>query len=301
MIYRPMKAPSDAITDEQLNLLAYPLVGSPKLDGFRCIVQNRRGYTSSMKEFQNTFVRNELTHPAFDGLDGELVIGDPTAKRVFHTTSGPLRRFDGQPDFRFYAFDYIREQYEPYYLRWIKAEKPEHPRIVILEQRLLNSPQEVILFEREMLSLGFEGAMIRSLAGGYKQGRCTFNERVIFKRKPFVDCEAVIIGFNEAQQNCNEQEENELGLMRRSHKAEGMVPKGTLGSFVLKSELWAFPFNAKLGEGYTLKDAQDIWNNRDNYFGRIVTVNYQLYGSLDAPRIPRVTKFRPQFDLTEVV
>ena len=63
---RPMKAPTDPITDTELKTLSFPLVGSPKLDGFRCIVDGT-GLTSSMKPFTNRFVAETLKNPIYDG------------------------------------------------------------------------------------------------------------------------------------------------------------------------------------------------------------------------------------------
>jgi DNA ligase-1 len=297
LIKRPIKAPTDPITNEQLELLTYPLVGSPKLDGFRCVVGNTP-LTSSLKPFGNLFVRQELSHPIFAGLDGELIVGEPNDPDAFHNTSGPLRRFDGCPNFKFYVFDSFLHKATPYIDRWLNLPKPSDPRLVILEQKVLSSPAEVISYEKEMLEAGFEGAMIRSLSGKYKEGRCTFNEQNIFKRKPFVEAEAVIVGLEEEMQNLNEQVTDKLGLAKRSHHRENMIPKGTLGNFVLRSSLWRDFFRASPGKGFTAEIRQSIWNSRTAYIGQVVTIKYQKHGSRDAPRLPSVIKLRPMWDIS---
>jgi hypothetical protein len=69
-IKRPMKAPSKSISNEELSGLKYPVVGSPKLDGFRCVIDHIP-LTSSMKPFTNKFIAEELSNPLFHGLDWE--------------------------------------------------------------------------------------------------------------------------------------------------------------------------------------------------------------------------------------
>ena len=297
MIRRPQKAPTDPITDGELTQLTYPLVGSPKLDGFRCTV-NGEPLTSSMKQFGNLFVRRELSNPIFNGLDGEVIVGAPTDPRVFEHTSGPLRRYGGEPDFKFYVFDKFTDKNLPYSQRWLSVTKPTHPRLIVLEQRPLYSTQDVIAYDREMLSLGYEGAMIRSLTSSYKEGRATFREQNIFKRKPFVEIDAVIVGFKEALQNMNVASMSELGLMKRSHCRENMLPKDTLGSLVLKASLWEKPFNARLGEGFTAESNKEMWESKEWWLGQVVVVKYQKYGSRDAPRLPSVIKLRPEWDVS---
>lgn len=280
MTTKPMKAPTEPIEDEFLEKLPYPLAGSPKLDGFRCLVVNGIPHTSSMSPFQNKHVCNVFKdYPELSGLDGELLVGAPNSPDAFHNSSGPLRRFEGKPDFKFYVFDQITE--ENYSDRWLEKELPTYPQFVsVLPQRLLRNPDDVLSYEKEMLEEGYEGAMIRSLTGKYKQGRCTFKDLNIFKRKPFVDCEAVVIDILEAYEDDRE------------------TPKGTIGAFALYSPLWEKPFTAAPGKGFTSEMKLSLWNNRHTIVGNreAVTVKYQKHGSREAPRLPSVIKIRPSWD-----
>lgn len=297
-IKKPMKAPSDPITDDQLSYLKYPIVGSPKLDGFRCIVDDGPK-TSSMKPWPNLFINEELSGPIYQGLDGEIVVGDPTDPNMFHNTSGPVRAYGGKPDFRIYVIDNWEGGGYTYKERWLDHLPEERGRIIVLEQRLLNTPEEVLAYEAEMLGAGYEGAMIRSIYGLYKQGRCSFRDLNIFKRKPFVECEAIITGYREGMKNLNESHVDEMGRNVRSSHVANKVPKGTLGSWELKSELWVSKFTSAMGEGWDDVMKQDLWDHRDEYIGKIATVKYQKFGSRDAPRIPSVLKIRPAWDLDE--
>jgi len=298
---RPMKAPTDPIKDDELKDLHYPIVGSPKLDGFRCIVDDQGALTSSMKPFTNRFVAETMKNPVFKGLDGELIVGSPFKENedddVFHRTSGPLRRFDGQPDFHFYVFDDWKQGHLTYKERWIDSVLENDKRIIVLEQKILECADDVIAYEKEMVELGYEGAMIRSLDGRYKEGRCTLREMNIFKRKPFEECEAVIVGVEEQMANLNEKVTNNLGLSSRSSCQANKVPKNTLGMFVCQSDLWEKEFKAGTGTGFDDKKKKEIWDNKEAFIGQIVTVKYQKYGSIERPRMPKVIKIRPTWDL----
>lgn len=295
-IKKPIKAPSDPITDDQLRYLKYPVVGSAKLDGFRCIV-DEEPKTSSMKPWPNNFIREELSNSIYQGYDGEIVVGDPTDPNMFHNTSGPVRRIEGKPDFRLYVFDDWTGGNYSYKERWLDRKVKNRGRVIVLEQSILYSPQDVLAYEAEMLRLGYEGAMVRSLDGRYKEGRCSFRDLNIFKRKPFVECEAIIVGYKEGMKNLNVSHIDEMGRNVRSSHAANKVPKGTLGSWELKSELWSTSFTAAMGEGWDDGMKQDLWNHRNEYIGQIATVKYQKFGSRDAPRIPSVLKIRPKWDL----
>lgn len=296
-ISRPMKAPSDPITDDQLQYLRYPIVGSPKLDGWRCTVSDVPK-TSSMKDWPNLFIRQELSDSMYWGLDGEILVGAPNDPKAFFNTDGPVKSRGGEPDFRFYVFDRINAPNWSYKDRWLDDPPKQDGRIVVLEQRLLRTPEEVLQYERDMIAQGYEGAMIRSLTGFYKQGRCSYREMNVFKRKPFAEVEGVIVGFIESMENLNEQKMNETGHMRRSHHQANMRPKGTLGSFVIKCDKWpGRELTVAPGEGYDMSWRQDVWNHRESYLGKVATIKYQLYGSRDAPRIPSVTQIRDHFVL----
>jgi DNA ligase-1 len=295
-IKRVMKAPSESITDEQLKYIRYPIVGSAKIDGYRCVVDEDGPLTSSHKRFPNHFINDELSDPIYRGMDGELLVGLPNDPNAYNNSS-QIMSINGQPDFRFYVFDDFKYGNYTYKERWLERKLQDQGRLVILEQRIIESYEDVIAYEQEMLDQGYEGSMIRTIESLYKEGRCSFRDMSIFKRKPFVECEAVIVGFVEGLQNLNEPQMNETGHMRRSSHQANKVPKGTLGSFELRSPLWSLTFHSGLGEGFTQEDKQEVWNHRNEYLGRVVTVKYQKYGSRNRPRISSVIKIRSKFEL----
>ena len=289
---RPLKAPSKSITDEELVLLPYPVYGSPKLDGFRCLIDNW-AKTGSMKPMPNPFVMEELTLPELQGLDGEIIVGEPNDPNAFNNTTGPLRRHYGKPDFHFYVFDCFIHPNVSYQNRWLGLDLDHfnyHPRVIVLNQFPLQSPAHVIAYEEACIQQGYEGAIIRTKDGMYKQGRATFNEMNIFKRKPFVDTEGQIIGFTEQMTNLNPEETNEMGLTKRASNQENKVGAGTLGNFILKAKEWLSPFACGGGQ-LDHAERKYIWDHKEKFLNDWVTFKYQRHGSMDKPRSPIFLRF----------
>lgn len=298
MIRKPQKAPSRSITNEQLELLEFPQLGSFKLDGYRCTTHNA-AYTSSMKLVTNNFIQGILSQAIYNHLDGELIVGPPNSPDAYNRTTGAVRRSTGEPDFKFYVFDYLNldSAYKHRYKVLCEAERL--PYVRLLAQERLNSIKEILEFEQYCIEEGYEGAMIRSPEAYYKQGRCTLREGNIFKRKPVEDDEGVIIGFVEQMENMNETFTNELGNTARSSHQDNKVGKGTLGAVILQSKLWKEPIPIGTGLGLTDELRQYIWDHRSEFLGKICTYKYQAYGSIDGPRQPILKGLRDIADMTK--
>jgi len=100
------------------------------------------------------------------------------------------------------------------------------------------------------------------------------------KRKPFVDDEALVVGFVEKEHNDNPLEYNERGLAFRSSSKDGKRPAGVLGALVVSHPKFG-TFN--IGTGFTDKDRNEIWWNREMYLNKLVTFKYQANHVKDAP------------------
>ena len=77
-------------TDEQISKLfdkVKEMYASPKLDGIRCMIQDGVALSRSLKPIRNEFIQSILSNPMFDGLDGEIISGDPTANDVYRITT----------------------------------------------------------------------------------------------------------------------------------------------------------------------------------------------------------------------
>ena len=87
--FRPMLA--ESVVD--LKTLIYPILCSPKFDGFRAII-NEKGQLISrrLKRIPNLYARSIFEDDRLIGCDGELIAGEPTAENVFNqsTTASSL-------------------------------------------------------------------------------------------------------------------------------------------------------------------------------------------------------------------
>lgn len=299
MFTRPLLADTaDLLSDVQL-----PCIGTPKLDGHRLVMLGGKALSRNLKPFRNTYIRETLECILPNGMDGEVMLRDKTIP--YNEVSSALSREDGEPDFVFHVFDYVRDEANvPYTVRlhhlmeWLDKHPTQYVEIVPFT--LLQTERDMELFFKQCMDNGFEGAMFRKPDGPYKSGRATLKQQILLKHKPWRDSEALIIGFLEQEKNENEKEVNELGLTKRSHKKEGKVLAGTLGKFVAVDPV--FP-NQQLeigtGLGLTKELRQIIWNDQDTYLGKIVKYKYQFEGSKDKPRFPSWQGWREENDLDQ--
>lgn len=262
---------------------SYPLIASPKVDGFRAYVSEGR-----MRARSNKFVANLATdlffrHPALENFDGELVVGPPNAKDLFQVTTSALRRAQGKPESVFLVFDYIDESLS-FEMRLAKLDKaiaalPEQyrSRVVKMAQVRIESRDELLEFEERCLAAGFEGIIVRSPSGRYKQGRSTVNEQGMLKLKRFSDAEAIVIGV---------EEEVEGGTKRA---------KGTLGALLVRDIATGVEFS--IGTGFSAAQRQHYWRSAKKVVGQVVKYKFFKVGMVTAPRFPSFVGFRAAEDM----
>lgn len=289
---KPMRA--FKLSDHQMDLIKYPCYGSPKYDGIRCIVYNGVALSNTLKPIRNLCVQRLLS--PLEYLDGELIAG-----WNFQETTSAIMSEAGGPNFTFYVFDSFKRPSDIYLNRIKDIEETilqsgiQDERIKIVWPARLKTLQELQDYELYCLQRGYEGCMVRSGTGRYKFGRSTLNEEYLLKRKPVIDEEAFIIGFEEQMENQNELTYDNRGYAKRSSHQDNKTGKGTLGAFIVRSSKWG---DFKIGTGLGLTDdlRRAIWNNQHQYLGRILTFKYQEYGTKDKPRQPIFLRFRHKDD-----
>lgn len=299
MPFRPMLA-----TDFDEGLLRFPYYASPKLDGIRAVVLDGHALTRTLKRLPNFHAREWFQRHAelLDGLDGELVVGDPTAPDAYRQTASGIMAHGGNPDFRFFVFDVVdRTGRRPFEDRWKEANERADgwPKNVgLLLQQPVADLRSLLRFEDGVVDLGYEGAMIRRPTSLYKQGRATVLDNSLLKVKRFRDAEAEIVGFEERMHNTNPAMRNALGRTQRSSAKAGLVGLGTLGAFVVRG-LPGQPFAGRqfsIGGGKGMGDGMraSVWARRDQLRGMHVTYRFFDVGTKDAPRHPQFVAFRPE-------
>jgi DNA ligase-1 len=281
---------------EKVERALYPLLGTPKIDGIRALRLNQTLLSRSFKEIPNSYVRNYLSANTPEGLDGELIVVDAP----FYETESGIMSESGIPDFRYLVFDYC-----PTGLEGVGYEK----RLALLSNVLTHRPDEVSIvpttlihdseqlkeYEEACLKEGYEGVCLRTPTSRYKEGRGTLRDSTLLKLKRFEDGEAVVLGFQELQRNENTPTTSELGLLKRSRQSSGLRNGGVLGALLVRGVRNDIEF--KIGTGFTEKQRDEFWQNRERLLGQLVTYKSQPYGKKEAPRIPVFKAFRSILDL----
>jgi DNA ligase-1 len=282
MTFKPMLAsPLD------LSKTSWPLYASPKLDGIRATVVDGKLLSRSLKPIQNKYISYMLSQDRLSGLDGELIVGDVTAKDVFARSTSGVMRQEGEPSFTFFVFDDYLEN-DQWVSRWGALQRRcncIHPRIQLLKQELLYGEIELDRFEAQCIAKGYEGVITRRADAPYKFGRSTPKEGYLSKVKRFEDSEALVIHVVEEMFNGNEVETNELGRTKRSSAQAGKVGKNTMGALTVRDLKTGVEFN--IGTGFTAAERAGWWDGRVGHIARTI-VKYKFFpvGVKDAPRHP---------------
>lgn len=298
--FRPLLAPQeDPISfPDFFRKLNYPLLGSAKLDGIRALPRDNVVYSRTMKPIPSYQVQDEFGWVQWG--DGELIEGNATDPDVYNRTQSHVMSREKFGELTFHVFDFAAPQglTLPYYRRLEKAQKhfEGHPNVTIVDHFEINNETELLEAEEGILSLGYEGMMLRNPLGHYKMGRGTFKEGIIYKLKRVEMLELRVIGFVEKMHNTNLLETNELGLAKRSHKKEGMVNAGTLGKFIVDYN--GEPQNVAPGT-FKHSELQEIWDNRDNYLEKFLCVKHFPIGVKDKLRQPRAHGWRDEIDMVK--
>lgn len=305
MILRPMKGVQ--VEDSDYDRLVFPFFASPKIDGFRCVLAHHP-LTSRLSRFPNEHFHRTMSgilHPG-DPLDSEVVVGSRRGPDTLSRTSSGLTSREGIPDFRLWCFDRpsVEAGFEKRYRELKKLIRDlDRPEVRYLRHTLIESLSDFELFLATRLELGYEGIMIRSVDGPYKNGKSTLMEHYLLKVKPFESFEARITGYYEEMENTNEAKREATGKLKRSSSKKGKKAKGTLGGFlgevVNPKTLKSLGIPVRVGGGFTARQRKDFWAIRDELVaaGAIMECTKQKTGEKDRPRHPNFRRLRPRWDV----
>lgn len=278
-------------TQPVLEELNYPIYGSYKLDGIRCVTPKDQVLSRKLKPIPNLFIQKQLKGMPV-GFDGELmVVGN------FNDVSSAIMSETGEPDFIYSVFDLCdRPANEPFEQRYEELKKyvvelgKWLPRITLVHQQLLYTPEEVRTYYNVAINLGYEGLILRSPKGLYKEGRSTLKQQWMLKIKPVADTEATVTGFYELIRNGNDAIINEVGGQERNKQACGMYGGDTLGGLI---GIASDGTHVEIGSGFTQAQRDHIWKNQDKYYGKSFTFKFQdRFPDTNAFRFPVFKGFR---------
>lgn len=291
---------------EDVTTLKFPVMASAKLDGVRAIVIDGVVYSRTLKPIPNAWVQKTFgSLPT--GTDGELIFGDPTHKDAYRNTVSAVmcQRFE-PTEVHYHVFDnYTFEG--GFKERWerVVAEYETVPKqnVIVVYHALIAGVSTLNAMEQLLVEKGYEGLMVRSISGPYKQGRSSEREGYLLKVKRFEDAEAVVIGTFEWEHNTNDAKKNAVGHTERSTAKGGMVKMGVLGGLDVRGINGTYKdVEFSIGSGFTgAADPEGergkLWKERDKLIGRIVKYKYFPLGSKDKPRFPTYLGWRDERDM----
>jgi DNA ligase-1 len=307
--------------DAQLDLVVFPCVVQPKIDGVRAMNLDGTLTGRSLDPFAGYGITDYFSQPAFVGLDGEMTLGpNPSSPdRLCSLTTGAMGRFKGveeMPDLHWWVFDYIRPEWvgQDYLSRLEQLDKRvaelDHPRIHLISFEVCENMTELKAVIARHAADGYEGTIIRNPKAPYKPGRATKKGQELWRVKPWADFEILVTGITEGQMNGNEAKKNTLGRTERSSAKAGMMPNGQVGSIqgtlvkdffcpVTDKLLFAegLPVTAGSGE-MTVADAAYYFAHPEEIVGHLAKVKHMTHGVKDLPRFPTYISHRLAQDMS---
>ena len=291
-----LAAPANLLT------LRFPVIASPKLDGVRGVVHKVALRSRTLKPIPNSYMQQLFGRRKLEGLDGELVVGSPTAPDVFRQSTSGVMTILGQPDVAYYVFDLLLNPNAPYVDRVFALQKivealratGEAP-IVVHEFRVIGNMDDLLAYEETVLAQGYEGLILRSMDRPYKYGRSTTGEQGMLKLKRMETSEAFVRGVVELEHNDNPAVMNTLGLTERGTRQLHKVGAGTMGALIVEDVETGCEF--ALGTGFTTAERAMFWRNRESVIGKVVSYDHFPVGAKDKPRFPSYKGFRDPMDL----
>lgn len=254
-----------------------------------------------MKIIPNSHVQELFGHHHFEGLDGELIVGDPTDADCFRKTMSGVMADGGTPDVSFNVFDHIGPNLERSFSRRLMLAASmtgvHHPLVPVfmVAHKEIKNEEELLEYEAARLCAGYEGVMLRDPHGPYKFGRSTLKQGWLMKLKRFVDGEAEILGLEELMHNANPATFDELGHTVHSSHKEHLVGMSTLGSLYVRDLVTGVVFN--VGTGFDATERETYWRIGQRLVGQVIKYKHFPIGAKDKPRHPVYLGFRDLRDL----
>jgi DNA ligase-1 len=296
--FQCMLAASAIPTESQLKG-KFPMYASFKLDGIRSPMTGGTAMSRKMLPLPNKHIQkwSRVYQTWLQGLDGEMIVGPSNLSTTFNTSTSGIMSEDGEPDFKFYVFEFwdlgeatAKERYEFLlsYLPTLPAEVQD--KIVLLDQKLIHNMEELKAYYEDSLAFGYEGLILKVPNKPYKRGRSTINEGIALKWKEFIDYNCIVIEVKQGKTNTNEKVRDELGHAKRSTAKAGKVPIDEVGGFLVEcvekeSVYYGMQFSCGPG-ALTQNELKRLWTIRYSLVGRTLRVKSQKLGGKSLPRFP---------------
>jgi len=252
------------------NKVNYPVMVQMKLDGIRCLATKINGDTITYKTRKGKPITtvSHLTPSLLEKmqidetLDGELYSHDLTFQQI---TAAVKKEREDSLKIEFWIYDVVdpekdfKYRYRQYY------SKKDFPGLVTVESYVAYNEEEVYKCHDEIVKMGYEGAIIRSMTGGYEYKK---RSNRLLKLKSFDDAEYQVVGGYEGSGSA----EGHVTFICKTtdNKEFGCVPRGN------------HEYRAAL------------WNNLDRIVAAKSFITVRYFGLTDdgLPRFPVGVSFR---------
>jgi DNA ligase-1 len=232
--------------------LVFPVYVQPKLDGIRCLVYEKNGETVFQSR-NHTFFQSFPHIHAIPGvvLDGELYSNTLEFQEI--TSMVRKKNHPNLSQLEYHVYDMIGEgTFEE------RRKRLQGLQIKSVETKLVKSVDEIEAYHADCVTRGYEGIMIRTPGGLYRQTR----SKDLLKYKHFKTEEFQVIGHTVGKEGIPVFEcavgERRFGVMMKS----------------------------------TLEEKQAMLASVESYYGKWLTVKYQELSKDGVPRFPVGIDFR---------
>lgn len=295
---------------EERNETMFPFWAQPKLDGIRVLIgEDGYAYTRSLKPVRSEYIQSLIRSKKdiLAGLDGEIIVGDPTAEDCYVRTNSAVMSFsnDDAQNFNFCVFDKWNRSdidYDSRYGELIEESLwwPEWTQLV--PTALLSDMRMLDEYESKLLAEGHEGVILRRRDALYKNGRGTPKKGELIKLKRFEDMEGEIIAVHEFMHNGNPATINALGYTEHTGHKANLKPMNMLGAIEVKLDESIWPSGSvRIGTGFKMYQRNELWSKKDELIGKIAKFKYFSVGVKDAPRFPVFIGLRDPDDMDKQV
>lgn len=304
--------------DAQLDLVRFPVIVQPKIDGVRALNLTGQLTGRSLDPFKGFGITEYFSRTEFIGLDGEMILGEKPncTERLCSATTGAMGRFKGvteMPNLTWWVFDDLNRPALRYADRYrelrARVARLKHPRVRLVPMYEVHGPNELKAFISQFAEEGYEGTILRSPESAYKPGRATLKGQELWRVKPWADFEILVTGITEGRMNLNEAKKNTLGRTERSSAKDGQVPNGQVGSIqgtlledfrdpITGKTLFKKGLAITAGSGeMTVEEAIHFFENPHLIVGHIAKVKHMTHGVKDLPRFPTFVSLRLAEDM----
>lgn len=257
----------------EINAIKYPVYVSPILTGIKFIIKKGRVLSSSLKQITNLDIQVKFGNPVLNNFEGEVTVGNPVDKDVFHKTFSLVKTRHQKEDMldkiTLYVYDISIEGDKTYKERYDLLQKMSEnfpSGVVLLEQTLVYNVKELLDYNAWALNKGSEGIMIRSPNAKYKFGQSTFEKSEFMKLRIPLYSDATIIKVNGYK--CNSK---------------------LISSITVRDNKTKIEFG--ISRGFTDHERRVMLSNKEDMIGKVIRYKYNKSSGYIKPRFPVYISF----------